>query len=50
VFAGSNEIPTLETVDTYMARLHSVILDSPQENESLIAAVREIVGRLNIDG
>ena len=43
-------MPTLETIDTYMAKLHSVILDSPQENESLIATVREIVGRLNFEG
>lgn len=47
---GSQEIPSFETVDSYMARLHSIILDSPQENEQLIATVRDIVGRLNIDG
>ena len=42
-------MPTLDTIDTYMARLHTLILDSPQENEGLIASVREIVGRLNFD-
>ena len=47
---GSQEIPNLETIDNYMARLHTIILDSPQENEKLIATVRDIVGRLNIDG
>lgn len=47
---GTNEVPTLETVDTYMTKLHSLILDSPQENESLIATVRDIVGRLNFEG
>ncbi|XP_055873369.1 high mobility group protein 20A-like [Biomphalaria glabrata] len=46
---GTGELPTLETIDTYMARLHSLILDSPQENESLIATVRDIVGRLSIE-
>ncbi|KAL4216643.1 High mobility group protein 20A [Mactra antiquata] len=46
---GTNEIPTLETIDTYMARLHTVILDHPQKNEKLIGQVRDIVGRLNID-
>ncbi|CAL1547882.1 unnamed protein product [Lymnaea stagnalis] len=46
---GSGELPTIETIDTYMAKLHSLILDSPQENEQLIATVREIVGRLNIE-
>ncbi|XP_064596050.1 high mobility group protein 20A-like [Liolophura sinensis] len=45
---GSGEVPTLETIDNYMAKLHTTILDSPQENDALIATVREIVGRLNI--
>lgn len=46
VLPGSNEVPTLDTIDSYMARLYSVILDSPQENEGLITNVREIVSRL----
>ncbi|BFZ14260.1 hypothetical protein BsWGS_17299 [Bradybaena similaris] len=46
---GSGELPTLESIDTYMAKLHSIILDSPQENEQLIATVREIVGRINVE-
>ncbi len=46
---GTREMPSLETIDTYMAKLHSIILDSPQEHESLITTVREIVGRLNFD-
>ncbi|ESO85095.1 hypothetical protein LOTGIDRAFT_196090 [Lottia gigantea] len=46
---GTNEIPSLDTIDTYMGKLHTLILDSPQENESLIATVREIVGRFNSD-
>ena len=50
IISGTQEIPNLETIDNYMARLHAVILDSPQENEKLIATVRDIVGRLNIDG
>jgi len=44
---GSGLVPSVDSVDTYMARLHSLILESPQENERLIAAVREIVGRLH---
>jgi len=47
---GSSEVPTLETVDTYMAKLHAIILDSPQENEGLISNVRDIVRRLNLEG
>ncbi len=49
VFVGSNELPSVDTIDTYMAKLHSLILDSPQENEPLIANVRDIVGRLHFD-
>lgn len=47
---GSNEMPTLETIDSYMSKLHTMILDSPQENENLISTVREIVGRLDYQG
>lgn len=47
---NTHEVPALDTIDNYMAKLHSIILDSPQENEALIATVREIVGRLNFEG
>lgn len=47
---GTNEVPTLDTIDNYMTKLHNLILDSPQEHEGLIAMVRDIIGRLNIDG
>ena len=50
VFADTHEVPSIDTIDTYMAKLHMVILDNPQENESLIATVRDIVGRLNFEG
>ena len=43
-------MPSVDTIDTYMAKLHMVILDNPQDNESLIATVRDIVGRLNFEG
>lgn len=44
---GSNELPSLDSIDTYMGKLHTLILDSPQENEVLITTVREIVSRLD---
>lgn len=44
--AGSGEMPTMDTIDSYMNRLHSIILANPQENESLIATVREVVNHL----
>lgn len=47
---GTNEVPTLTTIDSYMTKLHQIILDSPQENENLISSVREIVGRLDLQG
>ncbi|XP_061451319.1 high mobility group protein 20A isoform X2 [Rhineura floridana] len=43
---GSGEIPTMDTIDSYMNRLHNIILANPQENENLIATVREVVNRL----
>ncbi|XP_070809669.1 high mobility group protein 20A isoform X2 [Pituophis catenifer annectens] len=43
---GSGEIPTLDTIDSYMNRLHNLILANPQENETLIATVREVVNHL----
>lgn len=46
VLPVTNEVPTVDTIDSYMTRLYSVILDSPQENEGLITNVREIVSRL----
>lgn len=47
---GTNETATLDNIDSYMAKLHSIILDRPQEHESLIASVREIANRLEYQG
>ncbi|XP_020389647.1 high mobility group protein 20A isoform X1 [Rhincodon typus] len=44
---GSGETPTLETIDSYMRKLHSIILSNPQNNENLIATVRDLVSRLD---
>eukprot|EP00062_Callorhinchus_milii_P002532 gi/632938806/ref/XP_007906476.1/ PREDICTED: high mobility group protein 20A isoform X1 [Callorhinchus milii] len=44
---GSGETPTLDTIDSYMRKLHSVILSSPHDNENLIATVRDLVSRLD---
>lgn len=45
--AGSGETPTLDTVDSYMKKLHSLIISNPQEHESLINTVRDVVSRLD---
>ncbi|TWW75786.1 HMG domain-containing protein HMGX1 [Takifugu flavidus] len=44
---GSGETPTLDTVDSYMKKLHSLIISNPQEHESLINTVRDVVSRLD---
>lgn len=45
-FLDTNELPTPETIDSYMTQLHG-ILENPTKNEALIAKVREIVGKLD---
>lgn len=47
---GTNETASLENIDGYMAKLHSIILDHPQENEALISSVRDIASRLEYQG
>ncbi|XP_077567462.1 high mobility group protein 20A isoform X4 [Stigmatopora nigra] len=44
---GSGEMPTLDSIDSYMKKLHSIIMSNPQEHESLINTVRELVNRLD---
>lgn len=44
---GSGETPTLDSIDSYMKRLHSIILSNPQENQHLISTVRDVVNRLD---
>ncbi|XP_038660153.1 SWI/SNF-related matrix-associated actin-dependent regulator of chromatin subfamily E member 1-related-like isoform X1 [Scyliorhinus canicula] len=48
---GSGESVTLETVDSFMTKLHSIIDEDPQQNEKLVRKVQEIVSSLgNSDG
>lgn len=47
---GTNETATLENIDNYMAKLHNIILDRPQEHEALISSVRDIANRLEYQG
>jgi len=46
---GTNELPTLDTIDSYMSRLHGIIMDSPQEHTVLASTVKDIIGHLNFD-
>ncbi|XP_069621758.1 high mobility group protein 20A isoform X2 [Ranitomeya imitator] len=43
---GTNETPTLETIDSYMSRLQSAVLTHPKESEALISGVREVLSQL----
>ncbi|CDQ62028.1 unnamed protein product [Oncorhynchus mykiss] len=43
----SGETPTLDTIDSYMKKLHGIILSNPQEHDNLIGTVREVVNRLD---
>ncbi|KAM9312857.1 high mobility group protein 20A [Gastrophryne carolinensis] len=43
---GTNETPTLETIDSYMSRLQSAVLTYPKESEALISGVREVLSQL----
>lgn len=49
-FTDSNELPTLDSIDAYMSKLQAIVLEAPQENESLITRVREIISHLNFEG
>lgn len=47
---GTDELPTLDTIDTYMNKLHAMITDSPHEHNALASTVRDIVSRISFDG
>ncbi|XP_078541204.1 high mobility group protein 20A isoform X1 [Lissotriton helveticus] len=44
---GSGETPTVDSIDFYMKKLHSIVLANPHEHENLIATVREVVNLLD---
>lgn len=44
---GSGETPTLDTIDSYMKKLHTIIVSNPQDHENLINTVRDVVNRLD---
>ena len=43
---GYTDALTPETVDAYLANLHSLLLERPQEHQGLLTTVRDIVHRL----
>ncbi|XP_016116572.1 high mobility group protein 20A-like isoform X3 [Sinocyclocheilus grahami] len=44
---GSGETPTLDSIDSYMKKLHGIILSNPQEHQHLLSTVRDVVNRLD---
>ncbi|XP_037398268.1 high mobility group protein 20A isoform X3 [Pygocentrus nattereri] len=44
---GSGETASLDSIDNYMKKLHSIVVSSPQEHEHLISVVRDVVNRLD---
>lgn len=47
---GLHESVSADNIDNYMTHLHTIMLESPEENETLIASVRDIVSRINFEG
>ncbi|XP_067004693.2 high mobility group protein 20A [Anabrus simplex] len=46
-----HEVPNLNTIDAYMARIHTMLLDNnTPDRDALAARVRDIVGRLEFHG
>jgi len=46
---GTSELPTLDTVDSYMTRLHAAIAESPRDNAALATTVRTVISRMSFD-
>jgi len=45
---GTNIVPTLATIDTYMNNIHKLVLETPGEHQDFVAKVRDIVTKLKI--
>lgn len=43
---GTGETPTLNTLDFYMAKLHSAIESNPLQHEKLVVRIKEILSRI----
>jgi len=45
---GTNVVPTLATIDTYMNNIHKLVLEAPGEHQDFVAKVRDIVTKLKL--
>lgn len=46
---GTNEYPSLDSIDSYMPRLVSALTEGPYKNDSLLVKVRDIVQRIKFE-
>lgn len=49
IFPEDNEVPTLQTIDTYMTKLHSLLL-TQNTSSSLYVKVKDVVQQLDLHG
>lgn len=47
---GTDELPTLQTIDSYMGNLHMVLLENSSQDAQFLQMVRDIVARLEFNG
>lgn len=47
---GTEEVPTLQTIDTYMGSLHTILLENSNQDAQFLQMVRDIVARLEFNG
>lgn len=50
LFLGIKEVATIHTIDSYMANLHTILLENSSHNVTLLQTVRDIVGELEFNG
>eukprot|EP00062_Callorhinchus_milii_P007676 gi/632949532/ref/XP_007890208.1/ PREDICTED: SWI/SNF-related matrix-associated actin-dependent regulator of chromatin subfamily E member 1-related-like [Callorhinchus milii] len=43
---GSGENATLDTVDSYLTKLHSIVVDDARQNDKLVKKIQEILSKL----
>ena len=48
IFSGTNETPNIDTIDSYMMKLHSRITESTQ-HEKLFTKVKQIINKIDFE-
>ncbi|CAG9766263.1 unnamed protein product [Ceutorhynchus assimilis] len=47
---GVKEVPNRQNIETYMMKLHSVLLENDSQDTKMLQTVREVVGKLDFKG